>query len=115
MSEFVEVMKQKRRMCKSFELCKGCPLSKSTEGCSYELTEFPRNAELIIMKWASEHPSKTNADKFKEVFGYEVIKGPHTCSGVKHECHPRGCDYCEIRRFWDKEYIEPNDESGQKL
>ncbi len=63
MAEFVEVMKQARRMCKSIDCCGDCPLlDASIELCyldkcpkEYNDKDFIRH-EAAIMKWAAENP-----------------------------------------------------------
>ena len=58
MAEFVEVMKQARRMCKSIDDCADCPL---TDLCYFDkyLKEYDGSLiqqEAVIMKWAAENP-----------------------------------------------------------
>lgn len=70
---FVEVVKARERMCKKSGGCANCEL-KILSGyiCGLDILKNPEQAQEIIMKWAKEHPVKTNADKFKEVFGTPV-------------------------------------------
>ena len=107
MSEFVEVMKQKKRMCDTFgENCGRCGLSLHNNGigkvCENFFKDHPKAAEEIIMNWAKENPIITNADKFKEVFGMEP----------KFQFCPReycsGCNTC-YGKFWNEEYKEPSE------
>ena len=117
--EFVEVMKQKERMCHSEESCRQCPLGISNNGldlfCSRAFRERPEKAEEIIMKWAEGHPIKTNLDKFNELFP----DYPMDISEVLKECgtrcvsYPR-CEECNRKKaidFWEKEYKENQDEN----
>ena len=63
MTEFVDVLKMARRMCKSIDDCGDCPLmDASTELCyldkcpkEYNDKDFIRH-EAAIMKWAAENP-----------------------------------------------------------
>lgn len=66
MAEFAQIMKDWRRMCKTYstddeDCCEGCPVVDFHEhGCSaiYEMedvTDWRRYAEAI-MSWAAEHP-----------------------------------------------------------
>lgn len=67
MAEFLEVMKQRKRMCTKYEgggICQSidynmCPL-KGHDLCCRPLTNIDINkiqeGEVIIMKWAAEHP-----------------------------------------------------------
>ena len=59
MSEFTDVMRQARRVCKAHEDCESCPIWDSAkEFCRID-TEYHSDdgaIESIIMKWAKEHP-----------------------------------------------------------
>ena len=61
MAQFVEVMKQARRICLEHPVdCDGCPLHDD-DGlvCRFSLGEkylFYDTAERIVLKWAKEHP-----------------------------------------------------------
>lgn len=81
-------------MCASMN-CLECPLEYGNNGkmirCTTIITENPKEAEEIIMKWAKENPIKTNAEKFKEVFGITWNEAPIGC------------------RFWNQEYKEPEE------
>lgn len=52
----------------------------------------------------------TNAEKFKEVFGYDVDKmADDPCDITDHSVcvnHTTGCENCELHDFWNKEYVE---------
>ena len=60
MAEYIEVMKQKRRMCNYYALCiMGCPLN-DIDFCNKNSGEktnadFPE-VERRVMSWAAEHP-----------------------------------------------------------
>lgn len=112
MAEFTEVMKHRKRMCTQYEKhrCDSCPLNDVKEGtCANFLIENTQEAEEIIMEWAEEHPIKTNADKFKEVFGVDVYKEDgFGCSDIR--CN-NDCEECKYMGFWNKEYIEPKEET----
>lgn len=116
MAEFTEVLKQKERMCEYFtnpdkSSCRKCPMASVNNGydaiCETFLLNHPQEAEPIIMKWAKENPIKTNADKFKEVFGVKIrnasLKG---CSGIDTDCSI-SCADCKYKDFWNQEYTEP--------
>lgn len=71
MAEFTEVMKQKQKMCESYNSCNNCPLiidglaSLCFESSRLNNVTNAKVAEEIIMKWAKdkEHPELTNVDK----------------------------------------------------
>ena len=74
MAEFKTVVKNYKRMCDSYKVCEGCPLTKDESICSRFMVEYPEKAEHTIMQWAARHPIKTNRDKFKEVFGVDFTE-----------------------------------------
>lgn len=108
MAEFIEVMKQKERMCEKYNKnnCAYCPLEDFVQiNCDAEIKANPQEAEEIIMKWAEEHKAQTNAGKFKEVFGLDFkLTG---CDGI--ECPTGNCNDCEYKNFWEREYKEPKE------
>lgn len=113
MAEFQEVMKIQKRICDYYKgECSKCTLSISNNGFNYFCDEFrnycPQQAEEIILHWAEEHPVQTNADKFKEVFGFGVEIG-RGCYGI-HCPNVTKCAECEYKGFWQQEYKEPKGE-----
>lgn len=61
MAEFVEVMRQARRMCNDQMNCEDCPLCYENNGanCRFALDEkYQADAELerVVLDWAAEHP-----------------------------------------------------------
>ena len=74
MAEFKTVVKNYKRMCDSYKVCEGCPLTKYESTCSRFMIEYPEKAEHIIMQWAARHPVKTNRMKFEEVFGVDCTE-----------------------------------------
>ena len=68
-------MKEFARMCNYYTAnCDSCPMSVRFGSCEmgglyiYDMDEIVD----IIDKWSIEHPVKTNADKFYEVFGHRI-------------------------------------------
>ena len=62
MSDFVQTMKDWRRMCDTIKSCDDCPMQKE-DGWTYVLcseggisSARPEVAEKVIVKWAAEHP-----------------------------------------------------------
>ena len=72
MAEFVKVVTEHKRMCENFKMCgkfcKECPLGFAASCRNWVLAQSSE-AEEIIMKWAAEHPFKSNGNKFEEIFG----------------------------------------------
>ena len=59
MSEFTDVMRQARRMCKTQEDCERCPIWNPDEFfCKIDTTCDSDDSaiESIIMQWAAKHP-----------------------------------------------------------
>ena len=59
MSEFIDVMRQARRMCKAQEDCESCPLWNTANFfCKLDTTCYSDDSviESIVMQWAAEHP-----------------------------------------------------------
>lgn len=86
--------------------CSNCPFNRKV--CNTEkLIFYSIEVIEIVENWAKEHPIKTNADKFREVFGveYDPIN-----SCIKHNVKCGNCPYytydgtCDVNRFWNAEY-----------
>ena len=98
MAEFVEVMKNARRMCLTYRDCnESCPFYAEMEEmctaiCNKEEEDVIIKAEEIIMAWAKEHPVETMLSKFIEVFGKENVKYTVEYDG-----------------FWESEYEAPTE------
>lgn len=88
--------------------CGDCPLYKKACGPFYVF-----EALELVEKWAEEHHIKTNADKFKEVFGLDMAP-IHSCVNPKGTCSDCKYSYeddCYVSdRFWNAEYVEPRKE-----
>lgn len=59
MSEFIDVMRQARRMCKAQEDCESCPIWNPDKFfCKLDTVCYSDDSmiESIVMKWAKEHP-----------------------------------------------------------
>ena len=97
-------------------ICEKCPFNKKVCNLgnvlfnSFEAIEFVEN-------WVKEHQIVTNSDKFKEVFGTEVLKD--ACVNGNKQC--KECEYfngysCDVRkRFWYAEYKPTKEGAGNEL
>lgn len=115
MADFVEVMKIRDRMCESIERCHECPINTFKNGkdisCESFSKKYPEQVQEILLKWDKEHPIKTNADKFEEVFGF---RPSIVCPMYRvKDCEDGDCWDCLYREFWDREYKEP--EAGNDI
>lgn len=109
---YVEVMKNKNRMCKEVTDCEMCPLGHKHNGhkmlCSKLASNYPEEAQEIIMKWAEAHKVKTNLDVFCEMFGVEKEDIDITdCPFNINVCDRNSCvdcDDCEYDDWWLTKY-----------
>lgn len=113
MAEFQKVIKDRLRMCTTIKECENCPISQYNNGkdamCQKYVVEYTDEAEKKIEDWVIKHTPKTNRDKFKEVFGYELHTLCYATSNKYCKCH----DFCEDCPYYaDAEYHIP--EGGKK-
>lgn len=96
-----------KRNCDGIE-CNNCPFNGKVCYAGERLFRAYDAIEIIetVESWAKEHPTATNSDKFKEVFGFKpftnnCINGEVKCD--KCECYDYGV--CAAHnRFWNAEY-----------
>lgn len=65
----LEFLKERKRMCKSYKGCKGCPLERGNCGLSTSTSD--EEYERIIAaveQWSKEHPRKTRQSVFLEQY-----------------------------------------------
>ena len=92
-----------RTDCKGEEICAGiscsdCPFNRKVCNAG-KLIFYSIEAIEIVEQWEKEHPVKTDAEKFKEVFGFE----PNVFTD--NEKHILCNGYRTIdEKFWDAEY-----------
>lgn len=109
MAEFVEVMTQAKRICAYYKNCSECPIRRDL--CNdFQNYENIEQTEKSIMAWAKEHPVKTNAEKFKEVFGFKPNR--RCVFGNCYDCIAYGEKEC-IDAWWNKEYKAPMEEVSE--
>ncbi len=97
-----------------------CPFFNFCNENGSEKSDVSYNAfEIIeaVEKWGQEHPIKTRAQKYKEVFGvYPKYRDTDRlfCPGAakdKDYCDTHGCDTCKLDYWYTEEYIEPEKEN----
>lgn len=88
MAEFQEVIQQKKRMCNSVLCCKcdiyrlcGEDLSK----CPQFISNNPKKAEEVIMRWAEEHPEPVYPSWYDYLHNIGVLYNKHTAGGYVTE------------------------------
>lgn len=112
----LEFLKERKRMCKSYEKCKGCPLERGI--CSFSSTLPYRDCERIIAtveQWSKEHPRKTRQSVFLEQYPDAKIDKagcidvcPYLVSATHRDksgnCAEDGAECSNCRRmFWMQE------------
>lgn len=109
----LEFLKERKRMCNSYDPCRGCPLEGGY--CSYGPNAPEEAYERIIAaveQWSKEHPRKTRQDVFLEQYPEAKIDGgdcldlcPCAISAIHRDEYGRcaivdtKCFICR-REFW---------------
>lgn len=99
-------LKEKTRLCKSFNFCIACPLINFCKIATQGVEAEGNNAKEIIsivQKWSDEHPQKTYKDDFFEKFPNafkNTLGEPMYCRKNLYEgadsnsCYSSGCTDC---------------------
>ncbi len=102
---YQEAAKIKQEICHGHPTCINCPLDSKnnglSKGCFYAFVQNPKETEEFLKQWTAERPTKTNRDKFVEVFG--EIERFGKCEII--DCSTVPCLECG---WWNREYVEPN-------
>lgn len=110
MAEFVEVMKQKVRMCDTIPHCKDCRLSSYNNStrlhCNVFSKKHAKEAEKIIMEWAAAHPEPVYPmwdEWWKQTFS-DAVERSAPCwrylvdpSRLAEFCVGKDCENCRNR------------------
>ena len=117
----IQYLKERDRMCETYyPSCDNCPfLSKptdphSTDMCVQNFDVDPGKLVSIVEKWSREHPVMANAQKFKEVFGFNAIGDNFTLIPVltphSYTLQPKAMNkISDWKSWWQKPYKEPED------
>lgn len=62
----LEFLKERKRMCKSYPRCDGCPLREPN--CNLTTDEDYTRAIITVEQWSKEHPRKTRQSVFLEQY-----------------------------------------------
>lgn len=69
MMDALEFIKQKARMCNTYDdFCSDCPMKRPGERCVDFVEEHPEEAISIVEQWAEKHPPKTRQSEFLKQF-----------------------------------------------
>lgn len=66
----VKFLKEKKRMCDSFDNyctdCTGCEIESKSSGmhCAEYMEKYPEQTVEIVEKWSKEHPQETRLTQF---------------------------------------------------
>nr|DAL02795.1 MAG TPA: hypothetical protein [Caudoviricetes sp.] len=111
----LEFLRERERMCNSYDGCKGCPCEKAR--CALNsLTSDNDYKRIVVMveEWSAAHPRKTRQDVFLEQWPEAKIDNggclavcPYYVSATHRDkygcCVVRGKSCCDCRReFWMK-------------
>ena len=107
--EALEFLKERKRMCKSYPRCDGCPLREPN--CNLTTDEDYTRAIITVEQWSKEHPRKTRQSVFLEhwpncMMGNDgVVRMCPRNVDKMHACNAllfAGCTDCR-REFWMQE------------
>lgn len=106
----LEFLRERKRMCKSYPCCDGCPLREPN--CNLTTDEDYTRAIITVEQWSKEHPRKTRQSVFLEQFpNAPIYTNTHNIAldpclvdtTLRGHCPTgRGCDTCR-REFWGQE------------
>ena len=70
--ETLEFLRGTQRMCNEYNCYDGCPIYGKCvfNGTKVQSSEHLEALVAAVEAWVETHPIKTNAQKFKEVFGF---------------------------------------------
>ena len=114
--EYIRMMDSLRTELKGTEGCggvdcRGCEFDKI---CSQGNVNFKAFDVIeVVEKWSKDHPITTNAQKFKEVFGFVPDDGACVFLFPCSQCSYPNDGLC-TKRFWTAEYKAPEDRNEQK-
>ena len=101
----IKYLREKARMCDSFEGCADCLILKDNDCSELEMT-CPEKAVAIVEKWAEEHPQKTILMDFLEKFPNAQLGE----NGAPYYCCPselgyedeKNCRDCACIDCWNR-------------
>ena len=99
----LEFLKERKRMCKSYPRCDGCPLREPN--CNLTTDEDYTRAIITVEQWSKEHPRKTRQSVFLEQWPTAKIDEsgclnvrPYLVSAT-HRNEDGGCAIMQLKCF----------------
>lgn len=107
----LEFLRERKRMCKSYPRCDGCPLREPN--CNLTTDEDYTRAIITVGQWSKEHPRKTRQSVFLkqwpeaeiDTYGYLIVCPKRISADCRiryRNCADRLCSDC-LREFWGQE------------
>lgn len=107
----LEFLRERKRMCKSYPRCDGCPLREPN--CNLTTDEDYTRAIITVEQWSKDHPRKTRQSVFLEQWpdaqfdeNGNIKVCPKLLMGVAPSNNGRGCIctcYTCRKDFWSQE------------
>lgn len=79
MMDTAKFIKEYKRMCDSYALCKDCPNANIEDSCGYFDADTLSRIIQTVEEWSAAHPRKTYAQDFFEKFPKAVGDYPSMC------------------------------------
>lgn len=76
----VKFLKEKKRMCDSFDNyctdCTGCEIESKSSGmhCAEYMEKYPEQTVEIVEKWSKEHPQETRLSQFLKCYPNAMLR-----------------------------------------
>ena len=80
----VKFLKERKRLCKMYEVCGRCPAFRASGGCIFSVTNgaTPEEQNEFMEAWSTAHPRKTRQSVFLEQYPEASIDA----DGVLYVC-----------------------------
>ena len=64
----VKFLKERKRLCQMYEVCRSCPANRTSGGCILSVTNgaTPEEQSEFMEEWSATHPRKTRQSVFLE-------------------------------------------------
>ena len=109
--EAIEFLKGTQRMCRSTECHLNCPVPDVCFLQNYDVVSEDDMKTFVssVEAWRKKNPPKTNAQKFKEVFGEKRLSDLIGCK-IRNASGEEIIVDIQKTKWWDEPYKEPEHE-----